>query len=83
MTYKKEANDFEKALSLDSDQVVRIKIAIEKAYDQAWHKDGPNIDQINNAVAQHIHTPEEAFYAATVIVSDVVGALGGLDKLKK
>jgi hypothetical protein len=54
MIYKTEVNDFEKALSLDKSQVTRLKNAIEKAYDQTWHKDGPNVDQINALVAPYI-----------------------------
>lgn len=75
MNYKKEVNDFEKALSLDKVQVKRLKGAIEKAYNQHWHKDGPNVDQINSFVAPYIHTQEEAFYTAQVILSDLFGAM--------
>jgi hypothetical protein len=75
MNYKKEVNDFEKALSLDKGQALRLKSAIAKAYDQAWHKDGPNVDQINAFVAPHIESQEEAFFVATVIMSDVFGAM--------
>lgn len=75
MQYKKEVNDFEKALGLDKSQVVRLKNAITKAYDQNWHQDGPNIDQINAFIAPYIKSQEEAFYAAQVIVTDVFGAM--------
>lgn len=75
MNYKKELNDFEKALSLDKHQVKRLKNAIAKAYDQQWHSDGPNVDQINAFIAPYIKTQEEAFYAATIVISDVIGAL--------
>lgn len=75
MNYKKEINDFEKALSLDKSQVIRLKNAIAKGYDQSWHADGPNIDQINAFVAPYIKTQEEAFYAATVILTDVFAAM--------
>lgn len=78
MKYTKEINDFEKALSLNKDQVTRIKNAIAKAYNQEWHQDGPNIDQINAIVAPYIKTQEEAFYAATVLVSDVLNAINTL-----
>jgi hypothetical protein len=77
MIYKTEVNDFEKALSLDKSQVTRLKNAIEKAYDQTWHKDGPNVDQINALVAPYIKTQEEAFYVAQVILSDVFSAMAG------
>lgn len=79
MIYRKEiqSNDFGKALSLDKAQVVRIKNAIEKAYHQEWHKEGPNVDQINALVAPYIKTQEEAFYAATVILTDVFGTMMG------
>lgn len=75
MNYKKEVNDFEKALSLDKGQALRLKSVISKAYDQAWHKDGPNVDQINAFVAPYIENQEEAFFVATVIMSDVLGAM--------
>jgi hypothetical protein len=65
---------------LDRSQVIRLKGAIKKAYDQEWHKEGPNVDQINAFVAPYIKTPEEAFYVATVIVSDVMGAMNELIK---
>lgn len=70
-----QSKDFAKALSLTNDQVIRIKNAIAKAYNQEWDHEGPNIDQINAIVAPYIKTQEEAFYAATVIFSDVFGAL--------
>lgn len=75
MEYTKEVNNFEKALSLTDAQVNRLKRVIASAYDQNWHRDGPNIDQMNAAVAPHILTQEEAFYVATVMVSDVLGQL--------
>lgn len=75
MIYKKEVNNFEKALSLDKSQVARLKIAIEKAYNQNWHKDGPNVDQINAFVAPHIKTQEEAFYVAVVVLTDLYGTV--------
>jgi hypothetical protein len=80
MKYRKEVNNFEIALALDRSQVIRLKGAIKKAYDQEWHKEGPNVDQINAFVAPYIKTPEEAFYVATVIVSDVMGAMNELIK---
>jgi len=75
MNYKKEVNDFEKALGLDKSQITRLKNAISKAYDQSWHKDGPNIDQINAFVAPYIKTQEEAFFVATTVVSEVMNAI--------
>jgi hypothetical protein len=75
MIYKKEVNDIEKALSLDKAQVTRLKNAIGKAYDQNWHKDGPNIDQINAAVAPYIKSQEEAFFAAFTIFNDTMDAM--------
>jgi hypothetical protein len=75
MKYTKEVNDFEKALGLGNIQATRIRDAIQKAYSQEWHMDGANVDQINALVAPELHTPEEAFYAATVILSDVFGAM--------
>lgn len=75
MEYRKELNDFEKALSLDKGQVTRLKSAIQKAYDQNWHPDGPNVDQINAFVAPYIESQEEAFYVATVILTDVFGSM--------
>lgn len=77
MKYTKEidSKDFAEALALDKSQSTRLKNAIAKAYAQEWHKDGPNIDQINHLVAPYIKTQEEAFYAATTILSDVFGAM--------
>lgn len=75
MYYKKEVNDFEKSLSLDKDQIKRLKGAISKAYDQNWHKDGPNNDQIFAFCAPYIKTQEEAFYVAVTVLSDVFGAM--------
>lgn len=75
MTYRKEVNDLERALALDKSQVTRLKSAIKKAYDQEWHPLGPNIDQINAVVAPYIKTQEEAFYVATVILTDVFGSM--------
>lgn len=77
MKYRKEhpSQEVEQALGLDKSQITRLQNAIKKAYDQEWHKDGPNIDQINAVVAPYIKTQEEAFYAATVILTDVFGAM--------
>lgn len=77
MKYRKEhpSKEIEKALDLEKHQVTRLKDAIAKAYDQEWHPEGPNIDQINAFVAPYIKTQEEAFYAASVIMSDVLGAM--------
>jgi len=77
MKYIKELNNFEKALGLDKEQVKRLKSGIQKAYDQTWHSEGPNVDQINAVVAPYIKTQEEAFYVAQVVLSDVFGALTG------
>lgn len=82
MIYIKETYNFEKALKLDKDQEKRLKVAIKKAYDQEWHKDGPNIDQMNAIVAPYIRSQEEAFYVATIIVSDVLTAIGNLKDWK-
>jgi len=77
MKYIKEipSQDFTKALGLDKSQVKRLVDAIKKAYDQNWHKDGPNIDQINAFVAPYIKSQEEAFFVGVSIVSDVMGAM--------
>lgn len=75
MEYTKEINDFEKALHLDKSQIKRLKGAIEKAYAQEWHPEGPNIDQMNALVAPYIKTQEEAFYVATVMVTDVLSRI--------
>lgn len=68
--------DFAKALYLEKSQVKRLHDAIKKAYDQAWDaRHGANIDNINAIVAPYIKSQEEAFYAAQVIITDVVGAM--------
>lgn len=73
MKYKKELNDFEKALSLDPSKAKFLRTILNKAYDQSWHKDGPNIDQIIAFAAPFISTPEEAFYVSSTIFSDIYG----------
>lgn len=83
MIYKKEVNDFEKALGLDKSQIKRLHGAIEKSYNQHWHPDGPNTDQINAFVAPYIKTQEEAFYTAQVIMSDILGAIVNIGKTFK
>jgi hypothetical protein len=75
MNYKKELNDFESALSLTDMQVEKIKTAIETAYKAKWHKDGPNVDQLYALIAPFIETPEEGFYAASTILSDIFAAM--------
>lgn len=75
MKYTKEVNDFGKALGLNESNQLRIKSVIQQAYDQSWHRDGPNIDQINAYVAPYLTTPEEAFFAAQTIMSDVFGSM--------
>lgn len=72
MKYKKELNNFEKACGLEKSQVERIKNVIQQAYDAHWNGEG-NVDLINAFVAPHLHTPEEAFWAAQVILTDVFG----------
>jgi hypothetical protein len=77
MKYIKEhpSQEVDRALGLEKHQVTRLKGAIEKAYDQEWHPEGPNIDQMYAVVAPYIKTQEEAFYVATVILTDVFGAI--------
>lgn len=75
MKYRSETNDFEKALYIDKQAEKRLKDAIKKAYSQNWHAEGANIDQINAFMAPYIRSQEEAFYVATIIVTDVVGAI--------
>lgn len=77
MKYKQgiASMEIEKALCLEKSQVVRIKNAIAKAYDNVPDNNGVNIDGINAIVAPYIKTPEEAFYTATVIITDVWGAM--------
>jgi len=72
----------EDALVLDEQRVEYLKNLIAKAYDQNWHNDGPNIDQINAYVAPELRTPEEAFYVAVTIISDVVNAMKEADNRK-
>lgn len=67
------SQDFEQALYLDKNQVTKIKKAIQKAYDSIPERDF-NIDEVNAFVAPYIKTPEEAFFAATTIMSDILGA---------
>jgi len=73
----------EDALVLDEQRVVRIKEIIAKAYHQHWDKKGPSVDQIAAYVAPEIRTPEEAFYAATVILTDVFNAMKETEKSRR
>lgn len=78
MKYRKNlpTRYFAKALYLEKSQVKRLHDAIKKAYDEVYnHPLGPNIDNINALVAPYIKTQEESFYAAQIILSDVVGAM--------
>lgn len=85
MIYIKEipTQRLEDALVISEKRVEEIKQLIGSAYNQSWHKDGPNIDQINAFIAPAIRTPEEAFYAATVILTDVFGAYSEVSKPKR
>ena len=82
MKYRANIGDFERALGLSGDQVRRLKNAIGKAYNQEWNNEGANVDQINAIVAPYIKTPEEAFYVASVIFTDVFGAIQEVQKQK-
>lgn len=75
MKYTKEhpSQEIEKALGLDASQLKRLQNAIKKSYDQEWHKEGPNVDQMYAVVAPYIKSQEEAFYVANVILTDVFG----------
>jgi hypothetical protein len=85
MIYIKEipSQKFEDALALSDERAKKIRDCIAASYHQSWHKDGPNTDQINAFVAPELRTPEEAFYAATIIASDVFGAMIEAKKKKK
>jgi len=74
-TANHKSQKIENALGLDSAQVKRLKGAIKKAYQAEWGPSGVKIDEINGLVAPYIKTPEEAFYAATIILTDVWGAM--------
>jgi succinyl-CoA synthetase beta subunit len=73
MNYIKNAQSLEKALGLSKEQETRLKQVIGNAYHSLPDKDF-NIDEVNALVAPHIMTPSEAFYAASVIITDVIGA---------
>lgn len=77
MNYKANipSEDISQALSLTEKQVKTLKTAIENAYVQQWHESGPNVDQIYAFVAPYINSPEEAFYVASVVLTDVLGAI--------
>lgn len=77
MKYTKEhpSQEIEKALGLDNVQLKRLQGAIEKAYNQEWHREGPNVDQMYALVAPYIKSQEEAFYVANVILTDVFGSV--------
>lgn len=75
MKYKKDhpSKDIALALGLDKSQVKRIKEACAKAYHSVSIEDF-SIDAINSMVAPYIKSQEEAFYAASVIITDVLEA---------
>lgn len=77
MKYRKDlpSQKMEHALGLEKHQVERLKNAIAKAYKEVPTTYGWNVDNINSIVAPYIKTPEEAFYAATVILTDVFGMM--------
>ncbi len=77
MKYKKDilSHEIDKALGLEKSQIVRIKNAIQKAYDEVPTQHGFNVDNINAIVAPYIKTPEEAFYACTIILTDIMGVM--------
>lgn len=77
MKYRKDlpSQDIEQALCLEKSQVARLKGAIAKAYNEVPTTHGFNVDNINAIVAPYIKTPEEAFYAASVILTDIFGAM--------
>lgn len=85
MIYIKEipTQRIEDALVLREDRADRIRSVIHSAYQQSWHKDGPNIDQINAFVAPELRTAEEAFYACSVIMTDVFAAMNDSKSMRK
>jgi len=81
MYYKKKVNDFPKALGLSKDQINRLDNAIAKAYEQDFHKNEANPDQVNAFVAPYIKSQEEAFYVATTLMMQIMQAYQSLGKL--
>lgn len=77
MIYIKEipTQRIEDALVLNEDRADKIKQVIGRAYKQHWHKKGPNLDQINAFVAPELRTAEEAFFACSVIMTDLMGTI--------
>lgn len=69
-------------MSLDKSQVKRLNDAIGKSYEQSFHKDGANNDQICAFVAPYIKTQEESFYVATIIMSNYFHAMFETGNLK-
>jgi hypothetical protein len=77
MKYRKDlpSQSIEQALGLEKTQIERLKNAILKAYDNVPVSNGWNVDNINALVAPYIKTTEEAFYAASVILTDLMGVM--------
>lgn len=71
MIYIKNKPPFENALCLTAKKSEEIKEAIMKAYN-SLPEDDFSIDEINALVAPILRTPEEAFYAASIIMTEIL-----------
>jgi len=73
MIYIKHSRDFAMSLMLTPDDERRLKSIIAKAYHSIPDRDF-SIDEVNALVAPEIRTPEEAYYVAQTIISDIIEA---------
>lgn len=71
MIYIKHSRDFAMSLMLTPDDERRLKSIIAKAYHSIPDRDF-SIDEVNALVAPEIGTPEEAYYVAQTIISDII-----------
>lgn len=65
--------DFARALHLDTKAEKRLRSAISKAYNNAPAdaKGNVSFDDFIGIVAPYIHTPEESFFAAITMFSEI------------
>lgn len=73
---KEKSHQIDKALGLTEKEVERLRGVISDAYKSAGSQTQPlTVDELNAYCAPHINTPEEAYFVASVILSDVFGTM--------
>lgn len=78
MNYTPNAPDgtpLEINLGLSQDQVKKVQQSVQKAYDELYANGKPDFSthEVFGMIAPVLETPEEAFYAATVVWTDLIG----------